>query len=102
MYKGAVRKRNRAGTDDAEDIQIRLADLSYGHGGRTPMPEIEMLDNVHDIHALGAGGAAADKVTHNDQEHHHIQRIPSGDDASSSSPLSVDSDDVKISQQQVV
>jgi hypothetical protein len=99
MYKGAVRKRNRAGTDDAEDIHARLADLSYGHGGRTPMPEIEMLDNVHDIHALG--GAAADKVTHNDQEH-HLQSVQSGDDASSSSPLSVDSDDVKVSQQQVV
>ena len=61
------------------------------------MPEIEMLDKVHDMHAL----AAADKVTHNDQQH-DIQSIPSGDDASSSSPLSVDSDDVKISQQHVV
>ena len=48
MYKAAVKKRNRATPQDVEeDISSRLKELSYGHGGRTPMPEIEMLEEVH-------------------------------------------------------
>lgn len=47
MYKAAVKKRNRAPQDVEEDISSRLKELSCGHGGRTPMPEIEMLEEVH-------------------------------------------------------
>jgi hypothetical protein len=99
MYKGAVRKRNRAGTEDLEDIHARLADLSYGHGGRTPMPEIEMLDKVHVMNELAA--AVAENVSQKEQEG-QTQESSSQDDASSSSPPSVDSEDMKTSPQEVV
>lgn len=82
-----------------EDIHARLADLSYGHGGRTPMPEIEMLDKIHVMNELAA--AEAEKVSQNEQEC-QTQGSLSQDDVSSSSPLSVDSDDMKTSPQEVV
>jgi len=86
MYKGAVRKRNRAGTDDGEDIAARLQELSCGHGGRTPMPEIELLERVHSS-TLVMGTEDQKK----EEEYTQTRCSLSEEDGSSTGPPSVDS-----------
>jgi len=45
IYKVAVR--DRSVEQDIDDISFRInAEQAFGHGGRHPMPEIELTQNV--------------------------------------------------------
>ncbi len=95
IYKAAVRKRHRTTSEDVEDVTARLADLSYGHGGRTPMPEIEMLQEVqmHELPVIN--------VT-NHEEHGQAQIVLSDDEVSSSGSPSIESDELPPPPRNVV
>ncbi len=95
IYKAAVRKRHRTATEDVEDTTARLADLSYGHGGRTPMPEIEMLHEIH-MHELPVINVASK------EEHGQAQINRSDDEASSSGSPSLESEELPPPPRNVV
>lgn len=73
-----------------EDATARLADLSYGHGGRTPMPEIEMLQEVHVLNVTNHEGHGQAKI------------ILSDDEVSSSGSPSIESEELPPPTRNVV
>lgn len=63
MYKTAVRERSTE--EEMEDLSSRMTDLSFGHGGRHPMPEIELHQDINverEMTRLGAPSLMNDPV----------------------------------------